>query len=326
MSGREIVVPPPSDGNRLDRFLTEQNPEVSRAVVQRWIESGLVMIDGKVCTKNRQIIASGQNIAWEPPAAPPPLTIDPETFDFPILFEDKEILIIDKPAGLVVHPAPGHTNGTLVNALLSYVPGFVAEMENVDTTAEIPRPGIVHRLDKDTSGCLVVAKTPVVQMRLSKAFAERNVAKTYLAITYRAPASEEGHIENLIGRHAVNRQKMAVVKKNGRNAITDYRVLNRGFFNGVPVALVAVDIHTGRTHQIRVHLASINAPILGDSVYGGRQPALAERQMLHAWTLTVPHPTPQKKLAITAPLPPDFQLVLDQTDWLRPLPDLTNTP
>lgn len=305
-------VPPVADHTRIDRFLAENHQELSRSIIQNWILEGRVRINGNVCLKNKTLLLTGQTVSCDIPDAPAPFKLTAETFNFPILYEDDAILVIDKPAGLVVHPAPGHSGGTLVNALLSHIPDFMNQAESEETE----RPGIVHRLDKETSGCLVVAKTASAHRNLTRAFAERKTMKTYLALTYRFPPQQSGHIENLIGRHSSCRQKMAIVTKNGREAITDYRVMARGLCADSQIALVEVDIHTGRTHQIRVHLASLRTPVLGDTVYGGKQPPIADRQMLHARSLTLIHPVTRKKMTFVAPIPDDFQMILDQTDWL----------
>ena len=238
--------------------------------------------------------------------------IKAENFDYKILFEDCDILVIDKPAGVVVHPASGNYEGTVVNALIGRDSSFKDKFSDEDDLLAAQRPGIVHRLDKDTSGCLIIAKNAVVKSKLSTMFAERKVTKTYYALTYGVPAEESGKLETLIGRHPVNRKKMSVVEKNGKMAITLYKVLKAGEVNGVKVALLKVNILTGRTHQIRVHMASIKSPILGDQVYGGNQKIDIPRQMLHAGEISFLHPITGETLKIISQYPEDFQQILQQ--------------
>lgn len=232
-------------------------------------------------------------------------TIEAEPFDFEILFEDPHFLIINKPAGVVVHPAPGNTAGTVVNALISRYPAMKEEFSADDSA----RPGIVHRLDKDTSGCLAVAKTAAAKYKLGSAFADRMTGKTYLAICRGIPQRLNGELKTLIGRHPVNRQKMAIVERNGKEAHTVYKVISHKIIDRIPLTLVEVKIFTGRTHQIRVHLSSVGLPIIGDEVYGkGSFPGIT-RQLLHAWKLSLPHPVSGEKLDFTAPLPDDFAAI-----------------
>ena len=289
-------------GTRLDVFLAQQFSDKSRAYLQKIVKSGMVTLNGSPLTVNKYLLpASGELIVNLPEIkqdAPPAA----EDFTFQLLYEDEYMAIINKPPGVVVHPAPGNPDGTVVNAILSRYPELRA--------AELPdgsRPGIVHRLDKDTSGCLAIARTPEAQAKLCAAFADRKTAKTYLAITAGIPVPSTGRIENLIGRHPVNRQKMAVVQKNGKIAISEYEVLRTGNPEKLKSALVKVKIFTGRTHQIRVHLASLHTPILGDEVYGGAKNfSAAPRQMLHAWRLQIPHPVTGEIIKVEAPLPEDI--------------------
>lgn len=293
---------------RLDQFLAAKLPEQSRSYLQKLIKSDRVLLDGQVINSNKSalpgsgvvIVDLPEIIAENSPAA--------EEFSFELLYEDEFMAVINKPAGVVVHPAPGNSDGTVVNAILSRYPEL--------RSAELPdgsRPGIVHRLDKDTSGCLAVARTPEAQAKLCQAFADRDTRKTYLAITAGVPREPRGRIENLIGRHPVNRQKMAVVEKNGKVAISEYEVLHTALLNGKKVSLVKVRIFTGRTHQIRVHLAMLGTPVLGDDIYGGARylPGIP-RQMLHAWRLVLPHPVNGTTLKLQAPLPDDFQEICQQ--------------
>lgn len=317
---REIPVTDNENGMRLDRFVAGALPDVSRAMIQDWILDGRVKINTNVCRKSKTLLREGQMIVVYVPPAEEVIPLLPESFDLPILYEDLDLLVIAKPAGLVVHPAPGHAQGTLVNALLSHVPELVDTAENEENVIMARRPGIVHRLDKDTSGCLVVAKNEVAQFKLAQAFAERQIQKTYIALTYHSPIEDCGRIENQIGRHPANRQKMAVLQYNGRTAVSEYRVIGRGSISETPVGFVEVDLHTGRTHQIRVHMSHLKCPILGDRLYGGKQPEIAERQMLHARTLSFNHPVTGQPLSFTAPVPEDFQSLIDRINWTNPLP------
>lgn len=293
-------------GTRLDRCLSRLIPGSSRTYLQKLIAGGLVRADGVALTVPRYPVRAGMLICVElpEPECPEPVA---EPFDFPILYEDEAMLVIAKPAGVVVHPAVGNPAGTVVNALLGRYPQLAETMPGSPG-----RPGIVHRLDKDTSGCLVVAKTPEAQYKLSSSFAGRETGKTYLAVVRGVPRKPEAEISGLIGRHPVNRQKMAVVERNGKLAITRYRLEKSGMIHGIPVSLMNVEILTGRTHQIRVHLASAGIPVLGDATYGGSCSCLPEasRQMLHAWKLRLPHPLSRKEMEFVAPLPEDFKIIL----------------
>ena len=300
-------IDPQEAGTRLDRCLSRLIPGSSRTYLQKLIAEGLVTSEGTALTVPRYPVRAGMRVTVEVPESESTEPVA-EPFDFPILYEDEAMLVIAKPAGVVVHPAAGNPTGTVVNALLGRYPHLA---ETLACTSG--RPGIVHRLDKDTSGCLVIAKTPEAQYKLSSAFAGRETGKTYLAIVRGVPRRPEGEITGLIGRHPVNRQKMAVVERNGKLAVTRYRLVRSGIINGVPVSLMEVKILTGRTHQIRVHLSSIGIPVLGDATYGGTAAALSGigRQMLHAWKLKIPHPLTGEELEFTAPVPEDFQTTLN---------------
>jgi len=300
---RKFYLTKATESVRLDQFLASQLPEYSRAYLQKLVKSGTVKLDGNVFSLNKTLLPGKGIITVELPEIQSNNEPVAEYFAFDLLYEDSVMAIINKPAGVVVHPAPGNPDGTVVNALLSRYPEL--------RSAELPdgsRPGIVHRLDKDTSGCLAIARTPEAQAKLCNAFAERTTAKTYLALTVGIPRPARGRIENLIGRHPVNRQKMAIVERNGKTAISEYEVAAEGMIGKLKCALVRVKIFTGRTHQIRVHLASLNTPVLGDTVYGGaRQVPGVPRQMLHAWKLQIPHPTTGEIIKVQAPLPEDFK-------------------
>jgi 23S rRNA pseudouridine1911/1915/1917 synthase len=304
----EFTIPAECAGTRLDRCLSRLIPDSSRVYLQKLIKAGHVRCGGAECTVPRFPVAGGitvevmlpENVAVDGvPAAEP--------FEFDILYEDGFMLAIDKPAGVVVHPAVGNPDGTIVNALLGRYPQWNEIFGEVGS-----RPGIVHRLDKDTSGCLVVAKTPDAQFKLSTAFAERRTAKTYLALVCGVPARGSGELAGMIGRHPVNRQKMALLDRGGKPALTRYRCRGTGEFAGRTVSLLEVDILTGRTHQIRVHMASIGCPVLGDTLYGGARGLenAVPRQMLHAWRIKVPHPADGRMLSLESPVPEDMQSVI----------------
>lgn len=294
---------PADAGIRLDQFLAQKLPDESRSYLQKLVKSGHLTLDKNILTVNKTPLPSAGTLRLELPEIAADNTPAAEDFSFELLYEDPYMAIINKPPGVVVHPAPGNPDGTVVNAILSRYPEL--------RSAELPdgsRPGIVHRLDKDTSGCLAVARTPEAQAKLCSAFAERATAKTYLAITVGVPSPAQGRIENLIGRHPVNRQKMAIVERNGKIAISEYQVITEGMISNIKCALVRVKIFTGRTHQIRVHLSSLKTPVLGDAVYGGaRQIPGIPRQMLHAWQLMLPHPATGELIKVQAPLPEDFK-------------------
>ncbi len=300
----EFTVPEKLAGERLDRVLPVLMPDLSRSVLQRFIENGLVMVNARTVTQNRFKVASGMKITLERPetVSSAPQQVAAEEFNFEVLYEDDTMLIINKPAGVVVHPAAGVYTGTVANALLSRCPALALNPEG-----DAMRPGIVHRLDKDTSGCLAAAKTVEAQTALSKKFAERDVDKCYLALAYGHFRIERDRMENYIGRHMVDRQKMAVVdERHGKFASSSYRVLRKGYIGKVPVSLVEVRIYTGRTHQIRVQLANINHPVMGDLTYGNQRVMIKEapRQLLHAWKLRL------GEVFVTAPLPADFEAAL----------------
>ena len=292
---------------RLDRALAILLPDYSRTFLQNLIKHDAVQIDGKSITQPRFQIVAGMKISIEIPETTDPEVISAEPFEFDILYEDPHFLVIDKPAGVVVHPAPGNYEGTVVNALIGRYPAMARDFAEEDST----RPGIVHRLDKDTSGCLAVAKTVEAKFKLGQAFADRKTGKTYLAICRGVPKQITGVLKTLIGRHPVNRQKMAIVERNGKEAHTSYKIIAHKTVENIPLAFVEVKIYTGRTHQIRVHLSSIGLPIIGDDLYGNRNCTFpgVTRQMLHAWKLSLPHPKNGEVMNFTSPLPEDFRKI-----------------
>lgn len=294
---------------RLDVWLTEQCPDFSRARVQGLLKAGRVTVNGTITPRATARTRPGDVVSL---AIPPPVPAEPEPEAIPltILFEDDDLLALDKPAGLVVHPAPGHLTGTLVNALLHHCP-------TLSGIGGVARPGIVHRLDQDTSGVMVVAKSQRAMDVLTREFASHaNIRKTYLALVHGIPSPPAGRIENLIGRCPFDRKKMAVVERNGKRAVTTYRrIENREdrVRRACPLSLVECEIETGRTHQIRVHMAStLGCPIAGDAVYGRpgwdrKLTPVPARQLLHAWRLALKHPLTRQPLVFEAPLPADFR-------------------
>ena len=295
-----------SAGTRLDRFVSEAVEGVSRAAAAKLIESGCVLADGRPVGKSYQLTGA-ETVSVTLPE-PEPIDAAPQDIPLDVVYEDADVIVVNKPSGLVVHPAHGNLTGTLVQGLLYHDEEAFEEM-----TDDTMRPGIVHRLDKDTSGVLVVAKNLEARAYLKDVFKEHVVEKTYLTIVLGEFGSVTGTIEGNIGRHPTNRLKMAVVEEGGKPAITKYRVLATS--NGC--SLLEVRILTGRTHQIRVHFSNLNHPVLGDPVYGGcpkRAPYLPPRQMLHAWKIVFPHPRTQVMRQYMAPLPEDFLEALRNLD------------
>ena len=281
-------------GQRLDRFLADALPAFSRSRLQSLIREGFVTVNGNAA-RPRDLIRAGNVIEWREPKVAK-IDAEPERMDLEILFEDDDLLVLNKPAGLVVHPGAGHQQHTLVNALL-------AHCKNLSVIGGKERPGIVHRLDKETSGALVVAKNDATHRDLSKQFANRTTGKVYLALVAGTPRKSAGIIDAPIARHPVHRQRMSIAQRAlGRSAKTEYRVVR----SSADRSLVECSIHTGRTHQIRVHLHHLGHPVLGDKVYGGKRAGNSPRQMLHAWKLTFRHPRTGQQLSFTAPIPWDF--------------------
>ena len=278
---------------RLDQFLAKELPEYSRSRLQQLIRSGFVRLN-KQTTRPRQIVRGGDKIHLiEPPLEK--IQMRPEPIPLDVLFEDDDLIIINKPADLTVHPGAGQREHTLVNALLSHC-------TTLSGIGGKERPGIVHRLDKETSGCLVVAKNDVAHRELSKQFAARTVEKIYLALVAGKLRKPTGVIEENIGRHPVQRKRMSVSSKRGRAAKTEYRVIH----SSDQASLVECRLHSGRTHQIRVHLHHLGHPVLGDKVYAPRFAKDFHRQMLHAWKLGFRHPCTGEWRSFEASLPADF--------------------
>jgi 23S rRNA pseudouridine1911/1915/1917 synthase len=309
-----FTVPPQCAGQRLDQFLAHQLPPHSRAFLAGLIRSGQVSVNGVNAKPGARLHPSDTVCGTIPD--PRPVALAPEAMHLSVLYEDADLVVINKPPGLVVHPAPGHADGTLVNALLHHCP-------DLRPIAGEIRPGIVHRLDKDTSGVLVVAKSATVLDHLARQFKDRSVKKMYLALVQGTPKTNVGEVTLPIGRHPVDRKKMSVHSRRPRSAATAWRV--REVYRGC--ALLEVRLMTGRTHQIRVHCAAMGHPVLGDRVYGGpshlapgalQVPVL--RQMLHAWRLTIQHPVRQTLMDFEAPLPTDMANLIDTMRGLDTVP------
>lgn len=280
---------------RLDKFISSQVDEATRSYIEKLIDENYVLLNSKVCNKNGKKIKVGDKILVNIPEDED-VDILPENIELKIVFENDDFILINKKYDMVVHPAYGNYTGTLVNALMYYT-------ENLSSVNGKIRPGIVHRLDKDTSGLILVAKNNNSHAKLATMFVDKTIHKTYLCIVKGNFSSEnlQGRIENLIGRDVKDRKKMAIVEKNGKIAISNYKVIQQveGY------SLVEVAIETGRTHQIRVHMKSINHPILGDTVYGSADKNV-KRQMLHAYKLDFKNPIDNKEYNFTAPLFDDF--------------------
>jgi len=283
-------------GIRLDRYVSEKYPELSRTRAQKLIEEGYITVNSRIVKPSYKVQPGDKVEIRIPP--PVPTTITPEYIPLKIIYEDSDLIVIDKPAGLTVHPAPGHYTHTLVHAVLAHAPDIA--------TGDSQRPGIVHRLDKNTSGLIVVARNPVSHMNLADQFKKREVTKVYLVLVQGHVAPEEGIIEANIGRNPHNRKTMAVVSR-GREARTAYKVIR--YVDGY--TLLEVRPRTGRTHQIRVHLAAIGHPVVGDETYGGKTEIL-DRQFLHAYRLGFRLPSSGKYVEFESPLPGDLSQALEK--------------
>lgn len=286
-------------GLRIDRYLSDRIQEISRSYLQKLLKDERVLVNGKPVKSNYKVSASDKIQVSIPEAVEP--EIEPEEIDLDIIYEDKDIILINKPKGMVVHPAAGHYNGTLVNALMAHCRDDLSGINGV------MRPGIVHRIDMDTTGVLIVCKNDSSHNSIAKQLKDHSITRKYYAIVHGSLKEEEGTIHAPIGRHPIDRKKMSVNEKNGRDAITHYRVLEwfRQF------TFVECQLETGRTHQIRVHMASIGHPLLGDSVYGpSKCPYRLTGQTLHAGVLGIVHPATGEYMEFHAPLPDYFEDLL----------------
>jgi 23S rRNA pseudouridine1911/1915/1917 synthase len=292
-----LLVPPESAGERLDRFLS-QLPEIgSRAVAERLLSGGGVLVDGRARQKSHKL-EGGEELEFEPPVAPLS-ALEPQAMDLVVPYEDEHLLVVDKPAGLVVHPAPGHARGTLVHGLLAY---------DVEGGDEPERPGIVHRLDRDTSGLLVVARSAEAHRRLQQLVQTRELTREYLALVVGRPRSRQGLIDAPLGRDRHDALRHSLDTDTPREAVTHFEVeelLPRH-------ALLRVTLETGRTHQIRVHLAAIDLPVAGDALYGRAGELGLERQFLHAARLAFTHPITGAEVDVSSPLPADLASALER--------------
>jgi 23S rRNA pseudouridine1911/1915/1917 synthase len=300
-----ILVNEHESGRRLDVIIASHISNCSRSFSAGLIQKKAILVQGEV-KKPGYRVKTGDYISVNiPPPKPEPVISEPETHDIDILYEDKHIIVINKEPGLVVHPAPGHSKGTLVNRLLYHCP----EIEGIGGKL---RPGIVHRLDKDTSGTIVAAKNDAAYINLAAQFKSRKIKKLYLALVFGVVKAESGSISLPIGRHPSNRKKMSTLSRKSRSAKTFWKVIER--FTGA--TFLEFDLKTGRTHQIRVHCAAINHPVLGDPIYGGKKaakkfPASVPRQMLHAWRLEFAHPVTEEAMTFESPIPPDMKKLIE---------------
>ncbi len=300
----KLIVPDEKEGQRLDHYLVAMVPDISRSRLANLIRSGFIVVNGSPCKAGSRL-KSGDSVEVTLPP-PEPVSIKPEPVDFQVIHEDEDLLVIAKPPGVVVHPASGHKKGTLVHGLL-------AHCDNLSGISGVERPGIVHRLDKDTSGVMVIAKSDRSHHGLVELFKTRQVKKVYHAIVVGCPVTPKGSISLAIGRHRSNRKKMAVLQHGGREAETSWLVLEK-FAAGL--TYLEVRPYTGRTHQIRVHMAHLGHPVAGDPLYGGRQQKQLsdqydiKRQCLHAHSLSFVHPVTGKAMQFVSPLWPDMQMVL----------------
>lgn len=295
---REFTVEPGME-MRIDRYLSEQCSDMSRSYLQKLVKEGGVCVGGTAVKSNYKVSA-GERVTLEVPEAVEP-EIVPEEMALDIIYEDTDIILINKPKGMVVHPAAGHYSGTLVNGLMHHCRADLSGINGV------MRPGIVHRIDMDTTGVLIVCKNDRAHNAIAEQLKEHSITRRYYAVVHGNIKAEEGTVNAPIGRHPVDRKKMSINEKNGREAVTHYRVLERfGQFTYVECRL-----ETGRTHQIRVHMASIGHPLLGDAVYGpAKCPYKLQGQTLHAGILGIIHPRTGEYMEFSAPLPPYFEALL----------------
>lgn len=302
----EIMITDEMNGTRLDLVLSAALEDFSRSFIQKMFENGRVFVNGKVCREKKLKATSGMMVSIEIPT-PEKLQVEAEDIPLEIVYEDEDVLVVNKPAGMVVHPAPGNYTGTLVNALMHHCGDELSSINGVI------RPGIVHRIDKDTSGLLMVAKNDKAHNSLSQQLAQHSITRRYRAIVYSNIKEDEGTVDRPIGRDPKNRLRNAVTDLNSKEAVTHYRVLER-FGN---FTLIEAQLETGRTHQIRVHMSYLKHPLLGDELYGpvkskSASKLGAKRQMLHAGVLGFVHPSSGEYMEFESPLPEDFERVLEK--------------
>lgn len=298
---QSYLVPEEFQGERIDKYLSEACCGLTRSYLQKLLKSQLVEVDGKA-VKNSYRVSAGETVELEVPEAVEP-EIEAEPIPLDILYEDKDIILINKPKGMVVHPAAGHYSQTLVNGLMYHCRGELSGINGV------MRPGIVHRIDMDTTGVLIVCKNDFAHNSIAEQLKVHSITRKYYAIVHGAIGEDEGTVDAPIGRHPVDRKKMSINYKNGKHAVTHYRVLER--FK--QFTYVECQLETGRTHQIRVHMASLNHPLLGDSVYGpSKCPFKLQGQTLHAGVLGIIHPRTGEYMEFSAPLPEYFENLLEK--------------
>ena len=298
---QSYLVPEEFQGERIDKYLSEACCGLTRSYLQKLLKSQLVEVDGKA-VKNSYRVSAGETVELEVPEAVEP-EIEAEPIPLDILYEDKDIILINKPKGMVVHPAAGHYSQTLVNGLMYHCRGELSGINGV------MRPGIVHRIDMDTTGVLIVCKNDFAHNSIAEQLKVHSITRKYYAIVHGVIGEDEGTVDAPIGRHPVDRTKMSINYKNGKHAVTHYRVLER--FK--QFTYVECQLETGRTHQIRVHMASLNHPLLGDSVYGpSKCPFKLQGQTLHAGVLGIIHPRTGEYMEFSAPLPEYFENLLEK--------------
>ena len=300
----EFTLGEPDADERIDQVLAARLPDLSRTHIQKLIRDGKLTVNSKVCDVPRLKFPAGSVAVLTDDLPAVPLKADGEDIPLDVIYEDDVLLVINKPAGMVVHPAAGNWHGTVVNAVLGREPGL--DDEDFDAM----RPGIVHRLDKDTSGALVIAKTAKALRKLAKSFADRDVRKTYLAIVHGWPSPPVNVVNAPIMRHP-DHKRMAIARDGqGREAVTTWKLIRKGVWDGRKVAVMEMHPHTGRTHQIRVHLSYKDYPIVGDKLYARGRSSPAPRQMLHARRISFPHPVTGERMTVEAPIPDDFLAII----------------
>ncbi|MCR5138199.1 MAG: RluA family pseudouridine synthase [Oscillospiraceae bacterium] len=302
MENESITITAEESGERIDALLARTVPDLSRSAAQRLLERGSVLLNGRPAAKNARVTA-GDTIELELPQQADEVPLLPQELPLDIVYEDADLIVVNKQRGLVVHPAPGHPDGTLVNALLWHCG------DSLSGIGGERRPGIVHRIDRDTSGLLIVAKNDFAHQALSAQLADRSLSRVYEAVVRGSLREDSGTVDRPIGRHPTDRKRMAVTEKNSRRAVTHWEVLARypGYCH------IRCRLETGRTHQIRVHMASIGHPLLGDGVYGAPSPEKGlEGQCLHARELKFVHPRSGERMVLTTPLPDYFEAVLQR--------------
>lgn len=298
---RHFQVEEGKQGTRIDKYLAEACDTLSRSYLQKLLKNQAILVNGTAAKANYKVVASDQIVLEVPDAIEP--EIEAEKMDLDIIYEDRDIILINKPKNMVVHPAAGHYSGTLVNGLMEHCKGDLSGINGV------MRPGIVHRIDMDTTGVLIVCKNDMAHNSIAEQLKVHSVTRKYYAIVHGMLKDDSGTISAPIGRHPIDRKKMSINHKNGKEAVTHYRVLKR--FK--QYTYVECQLETGRTHQIRVHMASIGHPLLGDRVYGpAKCPFKLQGQTLHAGVLGITHPSTGSYMEFSAPLPPYFQELLNK--------------